>query len=91
MAAMKSKNGTDHDTAIVFAENETEVTSVMENYIRNFNENYGIWIGNTDFIPLDNNCELEAIHSVKEFTGSVLPDSLQMMMKLEAIIKHLKG
>ena len=29
---MKNKNGTDYDTAIVFAENETEVKSVMENY-----------------------------------------------------------
>ena len=68
---MKNKNGTDYDTAIVFAENETEVKSVMENYIRTFNENYGVWVSDTDFIPLDNNYELEAIYSAKEFTGSV--------------------
>ena len=39
------KNGCriDRDTAIVFAENETEVEYIMENYISSFNKNARIW------------------------------------------------
>lgn len=68
---VKSDHGFDSDTAIIFAENETEVKSVMENYFQVFNKTYGIWVNETDFIPLNNNYELEAIYSIKEFTGSV--------------------
>jgi hypothetical protein len=69
--SIKNDHRIDCDTAIVFAESESEVKSVMENYVHLLNENYGIWISNTDFIRLNNNHELDAIYSVKEFTGSV--------------------
>lgn len=69
--SMKNDYRIDSDTAIVFAESESEVKSVMENYVHLLNKNYGIWISNTDVIRLNNNYELDAIHSVKEFTGSV--------------------
>ena len=77
------KNGCriDPDTAIVFAENETEVESVMKNYFSSFNKNARIWISDTEFIPMNSKYKLDSIYSVKEFTGSVLPDSLKMIME----------
>lgn len=68
---MESKYGIDYDTAIVFAENEAGVKSSLENYIRTFNANYGIYVDYDCKIPIDNNYRLAAIYSVKEFTGSV--------------------
>ena len=68
---VESEHGLDCDTAIVLAESEDKVKSVLENYIHNFNENYGIWVSDTCKIPINNDCKFHSIYSTKEFTGSV--------------------
>lgn len=76
------KNGCriDGDTAIVFAENETEAKSVMRNYVRSFNKNARIWISDTESIPMDSKYELDSIYSVEEFTGSVFTRLFEKMI-----------